>query len=318
MCLHAKSMSLALLTTLAFLIEESIGQIICAQQNVTCTDFDLVKIYWNLNGLHQDNPKLIDFIKKNVLVAPDLLPLEMLGGPSARRIMGQYEQVPMIEKLLGLKKNRMNGFFIEAGAACGEHLSNTLYLEMIYGWTGLLVEPNPDMLAKLYSKHRNAWVLPHCLSTKPMVEVVTFDASYYNSGIMLDGKVKPSFLGGRDPIKKPPRNYERELQVQCFPLYSVLQALNNPKIDYFSLDIEGAEYVVLETLPWNKINMTLMSIETNHAGDIFPGSREDIQIFLEAHGYKLKETVVIDDFYIHKDFKILPKKRQKKRNKDEL
>ena len=212
----------------------------------------------------------------------------------------------------------MKGFFIEAGAACGEHLSNTLYLEMIFGWTGLLVEPNPDMLAKLYSKHRNAWVLPHCLSTKPMVEVVTFDASYYNSGIMLDGKVKPSFLGGRDPIKKPPRNYERELQVQCFPLYSVLQALNNPKIDYFSLDIEGAEYVVLETLPWNKINMTLMSIETNHAGDIFPGSREDIQIFLEARGYKLKETVVIDDFYIHKDFKILPKKRQKKRNKDEL
>ena len=318
MCLHAKSMSLALLTTLAFLIEESIGQIICAQQNVTCTDFDLVKIYWNLNGLHQDNPKLIDFIKENVLVAPDSLPLEMLGGPSARRIMGQYEQVPMIEKLLGLKKNRMKGFFIEAGAACGEHLSNTLYLEMIFGWTGLLVEPNPDMLAKLYSKHRNAWVLPHCLSTKPMVEVVTFDASYYNSGIMLDGKVKPSFLGGRDPIKKPSRNYERELQVQCFPLYSVLQAFNNPKIDYFSLDIEGAEYVVLETLPWNKINMTLMSIETNHAGDIFPGSREDIQIFLEARGYKLKETVVIDDFYIHKDFKILPKKRQKKRNKDEL
>ena len=311
-------MSLTLLTTLAFLVQESIGQIICDQQNVTCTDFDLVKIYWNLNGLHQDDPKLIEFIKENVLVAPDLLPLEMLGGPSARRIMGQYEQVPMIEKLLGLKKNRMNGFFIEAGAACGEHLSNTLYLEMIYGWTGLLVEPNPDMLAKLYSKHRNAWVLPHCLSTKPMVEVVTFDASYYNSGIMLDGKVKPSFLGGRDPIKKPPRNYERELQVQCFPLYSVLQALNNPKIDYFSLDIEGAEYVVLETLPWNKINMTLMSIETNHAGDIFPGSREDIQIFLEAHGYKLKETVVIDDFYIHKEFKILPQKRQKKRNKDEL
>ena len=33
-------------------------------------------------------------------------------------------------------------------------------------------------------------------------------------------------------------------QVQCFPLYSVLQALDNPKVDYFSLDIEGAEYPV--------------------------------------------------------------------------
>ena len=311
-------MALHLLIFTIFMVQESKGQLICNNSNVTCTDYDLVKIYWDLNGLHQDDPKLIEFIKENVLVPPDPLPLEMLGKPTAQRLKGQFEQVPMVEKLLRLKKTKMKGFFIEAGAACGEHLSNTLYLEMVYGWTGLLVEPNPDMLAKLYSKHRNAWVLPHCLSTKPMVEVVTFDASYYNSGIMLDGKVKPSFLGGLDPNKKPPRNYERELQVQCFPLYSVLQALNNPKIDYFSLDIEGAEYVVLETLPWNKINMTLMSIETNHAGDIFPGSREDIQIFLEARGYKLKETVVIDDFYIHKDFKILPKKRQKKRNKDEL
>ena len=134
-----------------------------------------------------------------------------------------------------LKKKKQKGFFIEAGAACGENLSNTLYLELVYGWTGLLVEPNPDMLSKLLSKHRKSWVLPHCLSTQPLVEVVTFDASKYNSGIMLDGKTKPSYLGGRDPQKVPSKAYvygrwskayERELQVQCFPLYSVLQALN--------------------------------------------------------------------------------------------
>ena len=30
-------------------------------------------------------------------------------------------------------------------------------------------------------------------------------------------------------------------------------ALDNPHIDYFSLDIEGAELVMLKTLQWDKI-----------------------------------------------------------------
>ena len=35
------------------------------------------------------------------------------------------------------------------------------------------------------------------------------------------------------------------LDVQCYPLYSILLALGNPVIHYFSLDIEGAELPVL-------------------------------------------------------------------------
>ena len=40
-----------------------------------------------------------------------------------------------------------NGFFIEAGAHDGVDISNTLYLEKQLGWTGILVEPNPDTFA---------------------------------------------------------------------------------------------------------------------------------------------------------------------------
>ena len=36
----------------------------------------------------------------------------------------------------------------------------------------------------------------------------------------------------------------RTIKVQCFPIYSVLKAIGNPKIDYFSLDIEGTELQV--------------------------------------------------------------------------
>ena len=49
---------------------------------------------------------------------------------------------------------------------------NIIYNSLIFnfkvshGFTGLLVEPNPDFLEKLKLKGRNAWILPHCLSVK--------------------------------------------------------------------------------------------------------------------------------------------------------
>ena len=44
---------------------------------------------------------------------------------------------------------------------------------------------------------------------------------------------------------------EGNLRLQCLPLYTILLALGNPTVNYFSLDIEGAEYPVLQTIPWD-------------------------------------------------------------------
>ena len=67
--------------------------------------------------------------------------------------------------------------------------------------------------------------------------------------------------GGIVNSEKVGKNYPgvlgKRIRVQCFPLYSVLMALGNPTIHYFSLDIEGAELMVsdnnsnyLETLSY--------------------------------------------------------------------
>ena len=107
--------------------------------------------------------------------------------------------------------NRSNIISFDTG---GELISNTLYFELKYGWTGLLVEPNPDGLRELYSKHRKSTILPHCLSTKPEVEVVNFDVSNYVSGIIVEGKQKPSRIEG-DP-DRPQMFYERQIEVSYF------------------------------------------------------------------------------------------------------
>ena len=142
--------------------------------------------------------------------------------------------------------------------------------------------------------------MPHCLSTSKTVEVMNFDMSKISSGIFLDPKIKPGKLDDPNP-NRPDKPWEREIMVQCFPLYSVLMALNNPHIDYCSLDIEGAEAAILKTVPWNQVNVTLFSVEINHAGKIFPESRVDIQDFIKRQGYKFHSTVVIDDIFYKKE-----------------
>ena len=47
-----------------------------------------------------------------------------------------------------------NGFFVEAGADDFETDSNTLLFELKHNWTGLLVEPNPTIFPKGFSKQR--------------------------------------------------------------------------------------------------------------------------------------------------------------------
>ena len=83
---------------------------------------------------------------------------------------------------------------------------------------------------------------------------------------------------------------------------SLLLALDNPEVNYFSLDIEGAELLVLQSLPWDKLDIEVMTVETAHAGEVFPGSTEDIRQFIREQGYVLVYTVAgLDDVFVRRD-----------------
>ena len=59
-------------------------------------------------------------------------------------------------------------------------------------------------------------------------------------------------------VKQPlsqQKDTENIYKMQCFPLYSILLAIGRTDVDYFGLDVEGAEYKILKTIPWHKVNM---------------------------------------------------------------
>ena len=83
-------------------------------------------------------------------------------------------------------------------------------------------------------QHRKAWLLGNCISTNSTPEIVDFDASGLFGGIIHEGQkpgIDPTKLFGYHVGKTP--DYERRtVQLQCFPLFSILKALGNPTVHY--------------------------------------------------------------------------------------
>ena len=89
-------------------------------------------------------------------------------------------------------------------------------------------------------------------------------------------------------------------EFQCFPLYSLLLALDSPTVTLLSLDIEGAEFEVFRSLPWDKVDIEVIVIELVHAGEVFEGSRLEIIKYLESKNYQYVGNL-FDDIFVRKD-----------------
>jgi hypothetical protein len=81
------------------------------------------------------------------------------------------------------------------------------------------------------------------------------------------------------------------VEVETVTLEDVLTQYNAPRdIDYISLDTEGSEEKILESLDFNKWNVTLLTIEHN----LVPGRAEKFDAILVPFGYKRVHQVIIN------------------------
>ena len=70
------------------------------------------------------------------------------------------------------------------------------------------------------------------------------------SGILGEDGKSARMLGGGQFKDAPVRTV---VDVQCLPLFTLLAAMDFPTVDFFSLDVEGAELGILQTIPWDQV-----------------------------------------------------------------
>ena len=94
----------------------------------------------------------------------------------------------------------------------------------------------------------------------------------------------------------------------------------------FSLDVEGSEFQILKTIPLKEVDIKVINLETNHLGEIFPGTWQDILNYLETQGYdfhfkiSFRDVSFLDAVFVKKGFleelnskrKIISKTKKKK------
>jgi len=178
-------------------------------------------------------------------------------------------------------RGKKGGFFVDIGAGDGSLFSNTYLLEKKYNYKGICIEPLPNQYNQLI-RHRNV----SCLN------IAVYKQSENNT---VKFTIDPDYLlSGITDHRPPSNNQTMEILVHTKTLTQILDEEHAPRfIEYISIDTEGSEYIILQTLDFAKYKFGLVNVEHNYDNQ----KRLSIKELLEANGYRFLREMQWDDFY---------------------
>ena len=168
-------------------------------------------------------------------------------APEIRPAWGLNELDRQIEKYLDFD----NGFFVELGANDGRFQSNTLFYEQFRNWRGVLIEPAPNLFLQCRENRSQLSyiVCAACVSFDYRGEFVKI--VYSNSmsvSLNVDSDIGDPLAHaelGRQFLKANETLFTFGAVART--LNSILVEANAPRrIDFLSLDVEGAELDVIK------------------------------------------------------------------------
>ena len=149
------------------------------------------------------------------------------------------------------------------GAYTGVSLSNTFALETCFNWTGVLIEANPRNFQKLQRSGRKAQMVHSAVcaneGTTRMTVAGDMTAGEY-------GAMSPEYLRRWGRGNGAAKN--ESVVVPCKPLKSIVESAGFNSIDFLSLDVEGAEEIVLRTADPSMFGLVMVEADaTDKAKD---------------------------------------------------
>jgi FkbM family methyltransferase len=173
------------------------------------------------------------------------------------------------------------GYFVEVGANDPQERSQTWHLERL-GWTGVLIEPQPDLAAELRAKRRAKVFAAACSSPG-------------NAGRQLPlhvaGPLSSLDRGSMAPGSTP----EKVIAVPARTLDSILDEAGTPQaFDFLSIDVEGHEIEVLRGFAIDRWRPRLIMIE-DHVADLSKHR------YLKNAGYRIIRRYENNGWYVPRE-----------------
>lgn len=253
---------------------------------------DVYSNMYNEGFTKQDDTGLVKYIRTYWIHPPSNKSYRLSDYAIDNVYTSENQQTEkVIDRLL---KGKRNGFFVECGAYDGQYVSNSLFFERFRNWSGILVEAQPEAFERLKQVNRRSYSINTCLSIHNHTNRVTFLSAGPQGGIynQVPEIVKPL-------LQK--RGRYTKVEVQCFTIYSILLSINVLHIDYFSLDVEGAETKILKTIPFDKVYIYIFTIEyvsnTAHHEEDIRDFFKKLGTYQEIVGTKITSR---DLLFVHK------------------
>jgi len=199
--------------------------------------------------------------------------------------LSQVGQDKMVHRLLGDMKG---GFFVDLASNDATVISNLYSLETFHDWDGLCFEANAKYWARLaFCKCR---VISAVVGHNRMEEI-DFDfgpkaesmVSYHHGGRKNDGGMGGGIVGKDMDNKNNNKKNNNIVKRYTVPLQEIFERNSVPKIiDYFSLDVEGAESYIMSAFPFDRYMFRVISIER---------PKDSLKALLKTHNYTFFKTV---------------------------
>jgi FkbM family methyltransferase len=173
----------------------------------------------------------------------------------------QYDQDKIVNE--HFFHNNKNGIFVDIGAHDGKFLSNTYFFEKYLDWTGICVEPNPEVYQTLI-ENRKSKCYNIGLNDVPGKVLFQQNSGYTET---LSGIVNQFEEEHVQRIEN--ENLEHNLipnyiEIECDTLNNILEYCNINTIDYMSIDTEGSEYNILKNFDFDKYHVNVLDVEINY------------------------------------------------------
>lgn len=181
------------------------------------------------------------------------------------------------------------GFFLEIGCWDGELISQTAYLEREKGWIGVCVDPFPRNFQK-----RTCRVCAKAISgdgaPREFIHV-SIDRRHRGDVSYFSG-FKDS-IDVHWPLISEFCNYE-ELSIPTITIRQLYEEFSLPAyIDFLSVDIEGSEWEIFSSIPFDRFSFGMIVFEHNEDQAV----RQAIGEILTRNGYRLLDSLRCDDIY---------------------
>lgn len=199
-----------------------------------------------------------------------------------------------VDKVLRtIGENAKDKFMLQIGAMDGVSFDDIRGYTNLFRWSGLFVEPNPDMYIRMvdsYSNHDNVKFEKSAISdyngeiTMLRIPPDVVDSGRVHSCFNGMTAVWPPKNGlGSEGDKPVVDEFGEKINVPCLTLDALLKKHNVTQIDILAIDAEGHDWTIFKQLDLTKYRPSFIKVEYINLTD---SEKEQIRSKLKAAGYK--------------------------------